>query len=237
MSSPKPLTIEYELSLSNGTQRRFKVVLDPTTLLAARDTERRPDWARLDNCKCPNCPLQSESSPYCPAATRVAEVVDGFAESWSFEETEVRVNVGDRTIAKKTDVQSALGSLLGVYLATSGCPVLGKLRPLVRFHLPFSTELETIFRVTSMYLVAQYLRAAHGETPDWSLRGLSEMYENIGIVNYAFAARLRDAAPKDAHINALILLDAFAKALPDSIDQKLAELHPLLQAWSASAHS
>src|SRR5438874_617766 len=84
-----------------------------------------------------------------------------------------------------------------------GGPVLAPLRPMSRFHLPFASQEETVFRSVSTYLLGQFLRGVDGGAPDWSLAGLTAIYRDIGKVNRAFAARLRDAAPKDANVNAL----------------------------------
>ena len=114
-------------------------------------------------------------------------------------------------------------------MVTSGCPVLAPLRPMVRFHLPFATRLETIFRAVSSYLVGQYLRARKGERADWELSGLAHTYKLVGKVNRAFALRLRAAVDKDANLNALVQLDVFAKALPESIDEELEDMRFLFE--------
>ena len=59
-------------------------------------------------------------------------------------------------------VQMGVSSLLGVIMTTSGCPIMAQLKPMVRFHLPFASLEETIFRMVSMHLVAQYLRHQDG---------------------------------------------------------------------------
>ena len=42
-------------------------------------------------------------------------------------------------------------------------------------------------------------------------------------------SRLRAAAPKDANVNALIILHSFAEAVPDTIEDQLDELGFLFQ--------
>jgi hypothetical protein len=229
---PEPFVVKYHFIFDSGSERDFTVQLDPTTL---QDTSPQPnpppDWAKLDYQKCPNCPLRSEDVPYCPAATSLSSVVPAFADIHSFEKADIRVEVSGRVITSRTDVQTGLGSLLGLQLAASGCPVLAKLRPMVRFHLPFATQEETIFRATAMYLVGQYLRAQAGEVPDWSLVGLADIYRAVGIVNRAFALRLRAAGKKDANLNAVIVLDCFAKAMPEVVAAPLKEFQYLFQQW------
>jgi hypothetical protein len=158
-------------------------------------------------------------------------VVARFAHTISFTEAEVRVVVPEREYRHRTSVQTSLSSLLGVYMVASGCPILAALRPMARLHLPFATEFETTWRAASMYLVAQYLRSRSGLSAEWELKGLAQAYDRIGDVNQSFAARLRQAAKLDANLNALVLLDLFAKALPSSIEDGLVELRHLFAPW------
>ncbi len=217
--------IRYEFS-KGGQTKAFSITLDPKTLLnTAPAPDSPPAWAKLSFQKCPNCPLREEDSPSCPAALSLREVVASFADIFSYERVSARVTVPERVYEQvDVSVQEALSSLLGVYMATSGCPVLAKLRPMVRFHLPFATELETIARSTSMYLLSQYLVAQEGGAPDWSLEGLSKNYEATSVVNRAFAQRLRAAATKDANVNALIRLDSAGRSVNELIESRMDEL-------------
>lgn len=217
--------IRYEFS-HGGATKAFSITLDPKTLLnTAPAPEAPPAWAKLSFQKCPNCPLREEESPSCPAALSLGEVVASFADIFSYERVKARVTVPERVYEQvDVSVQEALSSLLGVYLVTSGCPVLAKLRPMVRFHLPFATELETVTRSTSMYLLSQYLVAQEGGTPDWSLEGLSKNYEATSVVNRAFAQRLRAAASKDANVNALIRLDSLGRSVPEVVESQMGEV-------------
>lgn len=229
--SAEPFVIRYEFSYPSpegGAPKTstFTIRLDPKTLMnSAPAPSQPPDWARLSFNKCSNCPLRDEDAECCPAAVQLSEVVAGFADVFSFARVSARVTVPER-VYEQTDVavQSALSSLLGVFMVTSGCPVLAGMRPMVRFHLPFATELETITRATSMYLLGQYLDAQDGGAPDWSLTKLAESYRATQQVNRAFARRLRAAAPRDANVNALVRLDGTARSLPDLIESQMGEL-------------
>ena len=218
--------IRYEFLLRDGSQRTFVVRLDAETLQDTTpiDPETAPSWARLGASQCEVCPLRVETSPLCPAAARLTPLIRSFSQVLSHERARVRVRFPEREVVKETAVKEGVGSLLGLYMATSGCPVLARLRPMVRFHLPFATRLETIFRAASTYLVGQFLAAKDGRQPDWALRGLGETYALVSRVNRAFAERLRSAVERDANLNALVQLDLFAKALPESLDEDLAEL-------------
>jgi hypothetical protein len=121
---------------------------------------------------------------------------------------------------------------MGIYMTTSGCPVMARFRPMVRFHLPFATMEETRYRVLSMYLLAQYLRKRRGAPPDWDAKGILEIYEAIRTVNQDFSKRLRATQIEDATLNAIVRLDAFADIIAFTVDQHMLEtLEPLFQAY------
>ncbi len=220
--------IRYEFTpMDQGLPTEFRLELDPVTLAdLAPAAAAWPDWARLDFEQCPGCPLSAAQSPACPVAARLAGVVARFADVASHQRVSVRVTVPERVYELRDGtVQGALSSLLGALMVTAGCPVLTSLRPLVRFHLPFASELETVTRATSMYLLGQYLAAQRGATPDWTLQGLADTFRATLAVNRAFANRLRAAAPRDANINALVRLDSLARSLPELVEGHLEELH------------
>ena len=137
-----------------------------------------------------------------------------------------------REYIKHTTVQQALSSLLGIYMVTSGCPIMDKLRPMVRFHLPFATREETMYRVLAMYLMAQYFRQRNGREPDWEMENLVHMYEDVTVVNKSFVDRLNQIATDDANANALIILDCFANYIVMSVDEgTLADIEVLFKAY------
>jgi hypothetical protein len=95
---------------------------------------------------------------------------------------------------------------------------------MARFHLPLADEEETISRVTSMYLLAQYFLKNEGKPADFDLKGLMGIYDNMHIVNTTIARRLRAASKTDSAVNAIILLDVFTYVLPLSIENYLQEI-------------
>lgn len=183
-----------------------------------------PHWTRLDYHQCPNCPLSCASTPHCPMAVSMIELVATLGALCSYEEVAVRVDTPERAVTKTTTVQRAVGSLMGLLAARSACPHVAFLKPMARFHLPFATEEETICRSASLYLLAQYLRRQQNAEPDWELAGLKAHYQELHSVNAAMAERLRAAAGQDGAVNGLILLDLLAKALPYSIDDALEDV-------------
>lgn len=217
--------VTYHFNFADGRS----AVLGNTRRPAA-DGAALPDWTRLDFHQCPNCPLAPQTTPHCPMAADLVELVQTAGALASYEEVEVRVETAERGIVKRTTVQRAAGALMGLLAAGSDCPHVAFLKPMAHFHLPFATQEENIYRVVSSYLLAQYLRQQDGLQPDWALAGLKRHSQAMQSVNMAMAERIRAAAQKDGAINALVLLDLLAKALPYSIDEQLEEIKILFAA-------
>lgn len=212
------LQFDYRFRFQDGRLKEIALQLDGDSLaLAAAPAQPPPAWAELAFQQCTVCPLAGAGHSHCPIAVPLAGIVESFKEHDSFEEVTVEVNDGQRRYCKETSLQNGLGALMGIVMVASGCPVMEPLRPLVRFHLPFATLEETEFRIVSMYLIAQYFRAQKGALPDWSLAGLQTIYDRVQEVNRCFAARLRGASSKDASVNAIIILDCFARAVPFAV--------------------
>jgi hypothetical protein len=120
---------------------------------------------------------------------------------------------------------------MGLLSASSDCPHIEFLKPMAHYHLPFSSREETVYRVVSTYLLAQYFRRQQGKPADAGLEGLKAHYRELQQVNQGMAARLGAIRHEqgDSSVNALVLLDLFAHSLPDSIDADLEELMPAFQ--------
>jgi len=184
-----------------------------------------PNGPKLAYHQCKNCPLLDHII-YCPVAVNISHLIEEFKFSTSYDKTLVVVETPERTYSQETTVQNGLSAILGIYMVTSGCPVLDYLRPMVRFHLPFATATETIFRAVSMYLVAQYFRERKGLEPDWKVEGLVSIYKEISTVNKGMWNRLSKASGFDANVNALIVLNTFGDALRFSLKKDLKNLAP-----------
>lgn len=225
------LTIEYIFTFKNQTRETFVINLDDTTLQLVNKTERQPPWTALSFQQCPHCPLDVAGHPYCPAALHLVDIVHSFESLTSHDELEVEIRTEERIIFQKTTAQRAIGSMMGLILATSGCPHTAFFRPMARFHLPLASEAETIYRASSMYFLAQYFRHQCHEKIDLELEGLKEIYKNIQIVNKTIAERIRAATETDSSINAVIFLDMYAKAMPYVIRDTLEEIRYLFKPY------
>ncbi len=219
---------KYIIRFTDGEEKIVDIQLDPATLtIVHKKPVDAPDWALLEFGKCGCCPFDGISHKYCPIALNLADVTRMFSDHPSTAVVDARVIAGDREYFKKTSLQTALSSAIGIYMAASGCPVMRILKPMVRHHLPFASLNETVYRTVSYYLLQQYLRHKKGQEPDWELKKLSKAYESIRVLNKAIVDRVRQASKKDANYNALIILDVFAKMVPWTIDHGLPdrELH------------
>lgn len=222
--------ILYRIETAAGRLAEFSVCLDAQTLLLAGEAVAEPPaWTRLDCERCPHCTLADQA--HCPAALALVPLLAFCHDLSSFEGVALQVVTSERTVSKDTTAQRAVSALMGLLLAASGCPHLAFLRPMARFHLPLASAEETVYRAASMYLLAQYFKYQHGEPVDLSLTGLSERYEEAHRVNVAFAKRLRYAIEQDASLNAVVMLDLFARTLPISIDEQLAEIEYLFRPY------
>jgi hypothetical protein len=98
--------------------------------------------------------------------------------------------------------------------------------------LPFATLEETIYRVASMYLLAQYFRWKNGREPDWRFADLIRIYAEVTEVNRHFRDRLSGAMVNDATVNALVNLNCFADFAILSLEEDhLTRLELLFQAY------
>lgn len=223
------IRVSYEFEDQAGQRKTFEITYDEATLRLQppADAPAPPEWARLETQKCPHCPLDAAEHPYCPVAAAMAPVLDFSNDYKSFDNLCVRVKTDEREIVAHAPAQVLFGSMIGLMTATSGCPYTAYFKPMARFHLPFATVEETIYRVFAMYLLAQYFRQKDGETADFDLDGLKRIYEDIEIVNLNMTQRLRLACRTDASLNAVIVLDTFAKTMLAVIDEQIEEIRPL----------
>ena len=218
----KTLNITYRFRYNNNFEKVFNIELNEETLyIVQEEKESYPDWTLLNNNKSPVCVLEENHHKYCPIAKNLVEPIEFFKNSLSYEQVEIFVETKNRNYYKHAALQKGLSSLIGIYMTTSGCPIMEKIKPMVRFHLPFATLEETKFRMMSMYLLAQYMLYVKNKKPDWDMKLLTKIYSDIKIVNQSFCKRLSSVVNKDANTNAVIILNCFADSVLFSIDEKL----------------
>lgn len=217
--------LTYVFTFADGRDAQLELRFDESMRL--QQHEPAP-WTQLTFHRCPHCRL-SDNVSHCPFATGLAPFLAPFDDVDSFERVRVMVLSPQRTVAAERAVQHGLASLIGLIGATSGCPGLEFFRPMARFHLPFASEQETLVRAFSMHLLEDWIsgRAV-------SLDDLAADYDVAARVNRAMADRVRAAFRRDAVVNALVSLDAYAQAVPFVIEEKLAELAFIFRRDAAS---
>jgi len=215
------LKFKYRFQLDNGKLKIFEVVLNSKTLdLIEPKNTVKPDWAKMEAFRCPNCPLKKEDYTYCPLALNLAHIIDFFKDTPSYEKALIFVESEMRGLYKYTSVQAGISSLMGMIMAVSPCPVIGKLKPLVRFHLPFASLQETTIRVLSTYVLVQYFKFLETGNFDWTLEKLRNIYSQIQMVNKNIVNKLSNIEIQDANRNAVVVLSNFAEYIRLSIEEE-----------------
>ncbi len=220
--------IEYAFEFQDGRKRTFKIELDPDTISIVNPTPSSfPEWTRLDNERCEVCTLSPDKHEYCPIALNIAELVDEFKDSFSYDSCRVICTTPERSYQKDTSVQEGLFSLIGIIMATSDCPVMDLFKPMARFHLPFSTIQESMVRTTSLYLLRQYFEYKRGNEPDIDMKGLDAHYERVQKLNKGILNRIGSVSEKDADRNAIIILNSLAQLFNVEIEDNLTSVEYL----------
>lgn len=226
------IDIEYRFKLPGDKEESFRLQLDAHTIELIRPLDDHPpDWTRLEFHQCPNCPLSTDTDPLCPAAVSMVDLVRSFDGVSSYDEIIVEIFTSERHLIQPTSAQQGVSSLMGLLIAASGCPRSAYFKPMARFHLPMAQPEETMYRATTMYLLAQYYRKQASQDYEMGLEGLASIYRNMQIVNNYMADRIRAASETDSSVNALILLDMHAKTLTYVIEDYLDELRDMFSAY------
>jgi hypothetical protein len=221
--------IRYCFDLPDGSQKILDFTFDGTDFRLSNAAPAAPPfWTELKFNQCANCPLDAAQHPHCPAALQMVFAIEPLKALVSFDTVGVTVTQAERTIFAETTAQQAMSSVIGLIMATAGCPWTDRFRPMARFHLPFASEVETVYRSISMFLLARELKAASRSE---GFAALEKLYENLHVVNRDMSRRLGAATRTDPARNAMALLDAYTTLLPAALECSLEELKPLFDAW------
>ena len=199
-----------------------EVVFDVETEPHGVDSDAEfPGWARLEHRQCACCPLKASDCKYCPVATQMHELLEAFSDNKSTERVQVTVESSERNYYQACDLQVGINSLMGLMMATSGCPVLKELGAMASFHIPFCSTQETLHRTVGSYLTKQYFVEFEGGEPDWELKHLKELYDVLEGLNQDFSKRVQSSIRSDAVSNAVIMFFATSVVVASSLDQQL----------------
>jgi hypothetical protein len=228
------LEITYRFRVAEGRTLEFTLQIEPHTMeIIAAAPAQPPAWCALSFHQCPNCPLAPADHPNCPAALKLIPIVERCAGLNAFSDARIEVTTTERTTSAVRPLQKGLSSLVGLIMATSGCPRTAYLKPMARFHLPLASEEETLYRAASMHLLAQYFLHKQSAPTDLDLQGLTAIYQDLQSVNTAMSARLQAAAGTTSATHALMSLDLLSHILPFDFKTSLADLRPLFAAYLA----
>ena len=217
----------YSFIFPDGTEKLFPIELDSNTCYLNPVPLPGPFWTRLTVQQCQHCQLTENSHLHCPVAINIAELINEFHDIISYSDCTVICRSQARTVSKNTCIQDGLSSILGIIMATSGCPSMEILKPLARFHLPFATVEETLFRSVSAYMLRQYFVGLDGAKADFSLSNITNAYKEIQQVNAGILQRIKQAVQSDADANAIVILNNLTQILELEIEDKLESLRPL----------
>lgn len=222
--------IEYIFTIDGGNILNYHIEFDRRRAHQL-DAQKYPKWTLLNFHQCPNCPLHEQQYSHCPVAVDSHEILLGFADIISCKDVDITVKTPEREYYKHTDAQTGLRAIIGFVMASSECPILSKMRGMAYFHLPFANMEETVFRVTSSYLLQEYFsHKATGEPIDVDFTKLKDYFQEIQKVNYHFLERIRAACEADSNLNVLATLFTISSMLSLSLERHLKELEPLFTA-------
>jgi len=228
----EPISIRYRFTFEDGSREVFNLRIDPRKIeLISEKPEDLPIWTALGFHQCPNCPLSNKTHSDCLIAVSLVSIVEGFEGLISYNKVHVDVESEGRLVSQDTTVQRGVSALMGLLIATSGCPHTTFFKAMARFHQPMASRDETIYRATSSYLMAQYFRKIDGLKADFELEGLKKIYNDMRTVNISVAKRLRAASETDSSVNAIILLDVYTQALPLVIEESLVRIRHLFEPY------
>jgi len=219
--------IEYTFTIDDGQVLHYRVEFTRTREKKLEPSDY-PDWTVLDFHQCPNCPLSTEEYSHCPVALDSYEILLGFADILSCKDVDIHVKTPEREYFKRTDAQTGLRALIGFVMASSTCPVLLPMRGMAYYHLPFASLDETVFRVTSSYLLRQYYAHKKNGTPiDLEFEGLKQNFKETQTLNFHFLERIRAASEADSNLNVLATLFTISSMLSLSLERHLKEIEHL----------
>jgi hypothetical protein len=226
------IKIRYCFDLNENWSEVFDLELDAKTLeLSNRPGQDLPEWTRLEVHQCSHCPFTVDSTPHCPVAVCLSQVIGRFANVISHDRIHLEVITDERTVTQETTAQKGISSLIGLLTVASGCPHTGYFKPMARFHLPLASEKETFYRATGMYLLAQYYLRRENKSSELGLDGLKHLYGSLHQLNTMIAKRIRIATNKDSSVNAVILLDMISNLVPLIMDEQLEKLRHLFDSY------
>lgn len=225
-------SIQYRLVFDDGRERDFELHFRGDSLIPVGWVPARPpQWTALSFHQCTNCPLNAEKVSYCPAALSLAKLVEQTQDLDLLDSVKLKVATAGRVVTVTTTVQKAIGSFIGLLMATSDCPHAAFFRPVACFHLPLASETETMYRAVSSFLLAQYFCAQNGQEAKFDLQGLVDIYQQMETVNTTLAGRLKASGEAGVAAKCMMEWDVVSGMFPLRVKERLKELRPLFSSY------
>jgi hypothetical protein len=225
------ISVKYTLK-STGMDFTVDLVFEKKDFSLRSLDGRASEWTRLVFHKCSHCPLNEQEFYFCPLARAIDNVISKIHNFLSYEEVDARVEFKNRAVSAHITLQRALRSLLGLIIPTSGCPHTVYFRPMSRYHLPFADTEETIYRATTMFLLAQYFIHKKSGCIPTDFTRLETIYNNVHIVNTQICKRLREFCKNDSPVNAIAILDMLTMSIHSALKHDLDKLEPYFSAFT-----
>lgn len=210
MNTENTFWIKYQFTFLESEREDiiFTITIDKETMeIQTPENSHETQWSKLSFYKCSNCPLNNDVDKNCPIAYKLSALFEAFQNVYSTEKAKITVDTKERTYSKETTVQQGLRSIFGIFMAASGCPNMTILKSMVRFHLPFASVEETIYRHVSNYLLSQYYAFLQDEKVDLSFEELKKQNKLVDEVNCGMCKRFENVGEGDVARNALTILN------------------------------
>ncbi|MFH0781062.1 MAG: hypothetical protein V2B20_03790 [Pseudomonadota bacterium] len=217
----------YTFLLPDQRTIEFAVTIDPVSQEINTCPLCPAAWARLGYHQCPPCPLRETEHRFCPVALSIADLVTTFKDTASYVKCTVTCVSKERTVIKQTIVQEGLASILGLLMAVSGCPIMGFFKPLARFHLPFASVDESLFRIVALYMLRQYYLKDGAMGESFYFDDIKNHYAQVKQVNKGILERILSITALDADKNAIVTLNSLGQILEMEFDTDLESLQYL----------
>ena len=139
------MIIQYFFDFDTAQQLNFEVDLE-REFDFKQNLSSAPDWTKLDNNQCQNCPLKKTVFSHCPAALDLDKVMADFQKTPASTKVNVRVATPEREYSKRVTLEEGVRALMGLIRATSACTVCNSLRANARHHLEFGSSVAISIR-------------------------------------------------------------------------------------------
>ena len=209
-------TITYTFLCGLADEFEYSLEVDAGSWLSQSPAcDEDPAWTQLSHHQCEHCPLDSNET-HCPLARQLATLTPHFENLNTHDGALIRVFTKHRIYEHTASIQQGLSSLLGLIFATSACPHLKFFRPMARFHLPFASSEETLFRVFATFALHNIMADTSGLI--FQMEDLRKLYQNLHIINQAMSKRIQSVMAEDSTAHAVVLLDILSKSMLYSIE-------------------